>query len=69
VSIAELAAQVAAFGVPPVAIEIQGTPRENAARDHYLPDLTLVKETLGVRESVSLDEALARTMRWHRSRP
>jgi len=69
VSIAELAAQVAALGVPPVAIEIQGTPRESAARDHYLPDLTLVKESLGVRELVSLDEALARTMRWHRSRP
>lgn len=66
VSIAELASRVAALGEPPVAVEIQGVPREGAQRDHYLPDLTLSKESLGLREMVTLEDALGRTMRWHR---
>ena len=69
VTIAELARQVARRGDPPVSVDIQGVPREGTSRDHYLPDVSLIKEELGVRESVSLSDAIARTMHWHRSRP
>ena len=66
VSIAQLAAQVAELADPPVPVQIEGVAAEDAPRNRYLPDLTLVKESLAVRETVSLEDALARTMRWHR---
>ena len=46
VSIAQLATKVAALGTPPVDVDIQGVSREGVPRDHYLPDLTLVKDSL-----------------------
>lgn len=60
VSIAELAAYVAAhFGVG-VQIAAMSHPIER-----YVPGLRRTREELGLREWVSLPDAIARTARWH----
>lgn len=69
VSIGQLANEVARLAEPPVPVQIQGVASHDAPRDRYLPDLTLVKSSLAVRETVSLEDALARTMQWHRRHP
>ncbi len=67
ITIAELAALVAAAADPPCAVSVRGRSVPGAARDRYLPDARLARELLGLRETVALEDAIARTMRWHRS--
>ena len=66
VSIRELAAAVGAhFGVP---VEIRGAPQPGRRPDRYAPSTRRAREELGLRQRVSLGDAIARTARWHRSR-
>lgn len=66
VSIAQLAALVAAHGRPAAAVEVRGTPIAGAAAERYLPDVEFARTTLGLAETVTLEDGIARTMRWHR---
>jgi nucleoside-diphosphate-sugar epimerase len=64
VSIGELAHAVGRlFGCP---VEVRGTPT-GAPAERYVPSTQRAREELGLRETVSLDDALARTVAWHRS--
>ncbi len=65
-SIAELAGAVsrALSGHVPVEIARKPAPGQPAAR--YVPDTTRAEEELGLREWVSLDEAIRRTAQWHK---
>jgi nucleoside-diphosphate-sugar epimerase len=66
VTIAELARRVSRAAVPQVAVEVRGTPVAGAAPDRYVPDVSFAAASLGLRETIGLDEAIERTMRWHR---
>jgi dTDP-glucose 4,6-dehydratase len=66
VSIAQLANCVAATVRPghPVVIDRQPTP--GAERNAYVPSTARARAELGLEETVPLDDALARTIAWHR---
>ncbi len=64
-SISEVAARVAAhFGTR---VERRQAPVEGAAPERYVPSTARARAELGLEELVSLDEAIARTVRHHRS--
>lgn len=68
VSIGELAHTVAEAAGTPRAVRIKGTPVPGARPSAYLPSLARTQEELGLTVSVPLEEALARTLAWHRAR-
>lgn len=63
-SLSDVAARVAAhFGV---AVEVRGAPEPDAPRNRYVPSVARARRELGLDVTVGLDEAIARTARWHR---
>jgi nucleoside-diphosphate-sugar epimerase len=64
-SIAELAATVAAELKPSTAIRVMGLPRPGRAPERYVPDTGRARLELGLGEWVSLEEAIRRTAEWH----
>jgi nucleoside-diphosphate-sugar epimerase len=67
VSIAEVAARVAAAAHPPLDVTIAGTPDPARPPERYVPSTERGRSELDLQETVSLDEAIARTLTWHRS--
>jgi dTDP-glucose 4,6-dehydratase len=69
VSVSALAQAVsqASGGDPP--IEVRGRPDPRRPGDRYVPSTARARDELGLRERTSLDEALRRTLDWHRSGP
>ncbi len=64
VTIEEMARQVAAcFGGLPV--EIARAPVPGRASEQYVPSTVRARAELGLRQTVSLGEALRKTIRWH----
>lgn len=60
----EVAGRVGALlGVP---VEVRGRPDPAAARHRYVPSVARARDELGLAVTVGLDEAIARTARWHR---
>lgn len=69
VSVGELAHRVAAAGgYPADAVTIKGIPVPGATPSAYLPALTRIETELGVRVAIPLDDAIRRTLAWHRKR-
>jgi nucleoside-diphosphate-sugar epimerase len=66
VSIAALAGQVAHFCGSTV--EIAQRSSESKLPERYVPSIERAKAELGLRPWISLDEAIARTIDWHRAR-
>ncbi|MEO6235391.1 MAG: NAD(P)-dependent oxidoreductase [Vicinamibacterales bacterium] len=62
VSIAELASRVARQAPSPVAVRIARAAAASAP-DRYVPSTQRAQQELGLRQSISLDEAIARTLR------
>lgn len=73
VTVAELAARIAALADPPVGAVFAArdgaaaAPAGTGLRDRYVPDTTRVRDELGLSVSVPLSESLERTWRWHRA--
>lgn len=65
IALVDVAMKVAAIAGESVGVEIRGRPTEGPA-PRYVPDSGRLREELGVRPRVSLDEAIARTLEWHR---
>ncbi len=63
VSIAELAAEVAHAGEPAAGFEIRGKPT-GIPPHRYVPSTLRARQELGLRERVSLREAIGKTRRW-----
>jgi dTDP-glucose 4,6-dehydratase len=63
VSIAELARLVAVHFGTSARVAREATPGKPAER--YVPDVRRAREELGLRSWISLEEAVARTARWH----
>jgi len=64
VTVAELAQTVAAVLSPGVDVRIAKLPAPNVAPEQYVPSTRRAREELGLREIVSLEEAIRRTGAW-----
>lgn len=64
VTIEEMARQVAACfdGLP---VKVARAPVPGLASEQYVPSTARARTELGLRQTVSLDEALRKTIRWH----
>jgi len=67
VSVGELAELVARIAGNGCAVEVRRKPVPGAPIDRYVPDVRLAAETMGLAEWIGLEDAIARTIRWHRS--
>jgi dTDP-glucose 4,6-dehydratase len=66
VTVGELAARVARAAGDGVTVEIARAPVPNAPAERYVPDPARIVAELGVRQTVGLDDAIARTVSAHR---
>jgi dTDP-glucose 4,6-dehydratase len=67
ISIADLARAVSRVAGP-VPVEILGKPEPGRPAERYVPSVRRAREALGLEAHVALDDAIARTARWARSR-
>jgi dTDP-glucose 4,6-dehydratase len=67
ISILEAANLVAGNFSPRPAVSVQKRAVQAFAPDRYIPDTTRARSELGLSESVSLGEALQKTIQWHRN--
>lgn len=65
-SIADLAARVAASGEPASLVTIDRAADPDRAPARYVPSTQRARDELGLREWIGLDDAIARTLAWHR---
>jgi dTDP-glucose 4,6-dehydratase len=66
VSVRDLAELVARLSGNGCVVDVRRQAVAGAPIDRYLPDVRLAEETLGLTESIGLEDAIARTIRWHR---
>ena len=52
-------------GDPPVPVRIARTPEPGVPPPRYVPDVSRIKNALGVRETFDLETAVRRTLHWH----
>ena len=68
ISIGDLAHAVARRFAPQAEVRFARTPDSGVPVDRYVPSTARIRAELGVTATVDLDEALARTARWHEER-
>ncbi len=66
ISIRQLAERVSALARPALPIEIARTPIPGQPPAQYVPSTERARNELNLRQTVALDEAIDRTLRWHR---
>lgn len=66
VSIAETARAVARSVSPQVPVEIQGIVNPALPVEQYVPSTQRARAELGLRDDITLDEKIQRTLNWHR---
>ncbi len=69
ITILEAARSVADCCSPRPDIQVQGKTLPAFAPDRYVPNTSKARTELGLSESVSLEEALRKTIQWHRNYP
>jgi nucleoside-diphosphate-sugar epimerase len=67
VSIAELAGAVRRTLAPQAEIQIAQKPVPGQPAARYVPDTARAEQELGLRQWISLDEAIRRTAQWHKN--
>ncbi|HEX6464822.1 MAG TPA: hypothetical protein VFZ98_10225, partial [Vicinamibacterales bacterium] len=68
ISVGELANLVADAGEPHVSVKIAGRPQPAQAKARYVPDVSRARDELGLEVTVGIEEAIQRTLAWHRAR-
>jgi len=66
ISIRSLAREVVEALNPLLEVEIAREPVANATLSQYVPDVSRAENSLGLRQTISLREAIRRTAAWHR---
>ena len=61
-----IARTVASAVDEPIEVEIRGAPKPGALPSRYVPSTERARVELGLEETVGFDEAVRRTLRWHR---
>ncbi len=67
VTLHDLARRIAAQCGGQVEVQLPVLPAEAPPPTRFVPDTSLAKKTLGLEATVGLDDAITRTLRWHRS--
>jgi dTDP-glucose 4,6-dehydratase len=67
VSLRNVAAKIAASQQPPLPVNVARSPIRGAPVQRYIPSIARLERELGFTQRVQLDEAIARTLAWHRS--
>ena len=65
ISIRELANEVAEVLTPGLPVRVAGVAQPGVPRAQYVPDVTKAETLLGLRQTVSLRDAIERTASWH----
>lgn len=65
VTMRELAGRIAALAESGAGVEVIG--QRGGRIDRYVPETRRAREELGLRAAIGLDDAIARTMDWHRA--
>jgi nucleoside-diphosphate-sugar epimerase len=68
VTISHLAKSVADCVRPPALVEIAREPQDGPPSGRYVPSVHRSAVELGLNQTVELQDAICRTMRWHRAR-
>jgi len=68
VSVGELAELVARLAGNGCVVDVRRQSVAGAPIDQYVPDVRLATETMGLTETIGLEDAITRTIRWHWSR-
>ena len=68
VSILEVARLVSAGCDPAPQVEVHGIPNSEVAPDRYVPSIARARAELGLTIRIELEDAIARTLRWHADR-
>jgi dTDP-glucose 4,6-dehydratase len=68
VSAADLAHRVNAVLGSGAGVQVARRPEPEATRVRYVPDVSAIRRDLGLSEPIALDDAVARTVAWHRTR-
>jgi dTDP-glucose 4,6-dehydratase len=66
ISVGELARLVAGAAGAACAVDVRGQPVPGVFPHRYVPDVSLATKSLGLRETITLDDGIDRTMRWYR---
>ena len=67
VSIIELARLVADIVDPALKIEVKGKMLDSNLFDQYIPDIERAKKELGLRQKISLEEGIRRTIDFYKN--
>ena len=67
ITIYEMAENIAHESVPSLGVSVLGESCDGVAQDYYIPDTTRTQSEMGLRQITPLNEAIIKTMRWHRS--
>jgi nucleoside-diphosphate-sugar epimerase len=67
-TIAEAARRVARLFSADLSVVIRRAPAEGGRAERYVPCTRRAREELGLRQTVGFEDAVARTVRWHRAR-
>jgi nucleoside-diphosphate-sugar epimerase len=62
----DVAALVARQSDPPLPVRLARPGDPNSPPERYVPDVSRIQRELGVRETVNLENAVRRTLDWHR---
>ena len=68
ICITDLALRVAACFQPPSEVRIVGLPNPYPVLDYYIPSTRLARSTLDLKQTVTLDDAIRRTISWYSQR-
>jgi nucleoside-diphosphate-sugar epimerase len=68
ISVRELAETTAGCVRPRAEVKVEGAPTPGLSASRYVPSTARAREELGLAESVGLEEAVRRTLEWHRGR-
>jgi dTDP-glucose 4,6-dehydratase len=69
VSVADLAHLVARSRQPAASVQIAQPPQPGASAHRYVPSTARARNELGLRETVDLERAIARSLAWYRHGP
>ena len=64
-TIHEIAELIAHESVPPLSVPVLGKSSDGVAPNYYVPDTSRAQAGIGVRQLISLTEAIRKTMHWY----
>lgn len=67
-TILALAEEIAHRCSPPLPVLVSGHSSPGVAPNHYVPDTTRAQTEIGLRQTISIADAVTKTLQWHKNR-